>query len=278
MSLLLIVRKLWRYKLVTLPMTAFVVAGAYWVMAVMAPTYEAAATYILVNPPPPPTEAQIARNPSLGRIDVDNPYTRFSDQSVLVQVLASRLKSADVRLSLAQRGADPNYIAAPSAEFGFSAPILQITGTGTSAVGAIRTAELVGRALTQELDRMQQVRGVDKQYRIKTEAVVAADHALLKASGKLRGLVAVFALGAILLFMAVSILDALGALRAEWAQARVDDQNPAGSGSGSGSGSGTGSGSGSAHPVRTSSSLQFRSLSASDPDLGAPQWPLEAQR
>ena len=69
MSLLLIVRKLWKYKLFTLPVFALVIAGAFYVFAVKAPTYEAGSTYILVNPPPPPTDAQIAANPALGKLN-----------------------------------------------------------------------------------------------------------------------------------------------------------------------------------------------------------------
>ena len=255
MSLLLITRKLWHYKVVTLTIAAFVLAGAYYVIAVEAPTYEASSTYILVNPPPPPTEAQIARDPSLERVDDDNPYTRFSDQSVLVQVLASRLDSEGTRLGLAKQGADPNYTASPSSEFGFSAPILQITGTGTSAAAAINTANLVGRALTNELDTMQRVRGVNKAYRIKTEAVVAAHDAKLKPSGKLRSLVAVCVLGAILLFIAISVLDAVVALRTESSRLRrVAGENEG------------------YRPPETLVSLP----DPADPD--ARQWPLEAKR
>ena len=220
MSLLLVLMKVWKYKLLTVPILLFVLAGTYYVMAVKAPTYEAGSTYILVNPPEPPSEAQIARDPELGRIDSDNPYLRFSDQSVLVQVLASRLNSEEARLSLEKQGADPNYIVAPSADFGFSAPILTITGTGTSPAGAIQTTNVVGNALKRELNRMQEVRRVNEKYRITTEAVVAAQDATLKASGKLRALVAVFALGAVMLFIVISVVDALSALRAEWAQRR----------------------------------------------------------
>jgi hypothetical protein len=219
MSLLLIVRKIWKYKLVTIPIFAFVIFLSYYVVAVTAPTYEASATYILVDPPPPPTEADLARDPSLKRAS-DNPYLRF-DGSVLVQVLASRLNSEEARANLAAQGADPNYAAAPSAEFGWSSPILQITGTGISAESAVKTTNVVGKALTDELDGMQAVREVDKDYRIKAEAVVAAHGARLKASGKLRALVGVFVLGAIMLFIAISVLDAIAVLRAEAKQRRA---------------------------------------------------------
>jgi hypothetical protein len=218
MSLLLILGKLWRYKLATLPVLGLILAGAFYVMAVTAPTYEASSTYILVSPPAPPTDDEIARNPALGKIHADNPYLRYGDQSVVVQLLASRLNSEEGRRSLAAQGVGPQYTIAPSPAFGFSAPLLQITSMGSSPAAAIRTAGQVGRAVTGELGRMQALRGVDPKYRIKTEAVVVARDATLRASGKLRALVAVLALGAVLLFIVVSVLDALRALRAQWRQ------------------------------------------------------------
>jgi capsular polysaccharide biosynthesis protein len=261
MSLLLILTKIWKYKLLTLPIIVLILVGAFYVVAVTAPTYESTSTYILVNPPPPPTDEEIARDPALGKIKDDNPYTRFSDQSVLVQVLASRLASEDTRRALAKQGADPNYTATPSAEFGFSAPILQITGMGTSAAQAITTANLVGEALTRELDKMQADRGVDKSYRIKTEAVVPARTATLKPSGKLRALVAVFVLGTVMLFIVISLLDALGALRAEWAKRGATEEH-------------LDSDMTFAPPVP----LRRDSISFSDPDPNAPPWPREAQK
>jgi capsular polysaccharide biosynthesis protein len=266
-SLLLILAKIWRYKLVTLPLIALILAGAFYVVAVTAPTYEASAMYILVNPPPPPTDAQIARNPALGKIKGDdNPYTRFSDQSVLVQVLAGRVNSDENRRRLVQQGADPNYLAQPSADFGFSAPILQITGTGITGVAAVKTTNLVGEAMTHELDRMQEVRGVNKDYRITTEAVVPAVDAKLKPSGKLRSLVAVLVLGTVLLFIAISILDALNALRSDWrnqlraapVEQAVTEDAPV--------------------PLKPARSSHWDSRSFSEPDPSPRPWPIKAQR
>jgi capsular polysaccharide biosynthesis protein len=225
MSLLLIITRIWKYKLVTIPIIVLMLVGAYYVVAVTAPTYEASATYILVNPPPPPTEEEIARNPALGRINDDNPYLRFGDQSVLVQVLAGKLSSEENRLVLKKQGADPNYTAQPSADFGFSAPILQITGTGPSAAASVHTANLVGQALNRELANMQRFRGVAKEYRITTEAVVPAVDAKLRPSGKLRMLIAVLVLGTVLLFLSMSVLDALSVLRQQWLERRIEEDD-----------------------------------------------------
>ncbi len=230
MSLLLIGQKLWRYKLATLPVIAFVLLGAFYVIAIKQPVYQTASSYILLNPPAPPTPDEISRDPKLGQ-GTNNPYTRYSDQSIVVQVLASRLSGDDARAELAKQGADPRYTLAPSSNFGFSAPIVQITAVGASPAVAVRTANVVGRAMTRELDGMQQAHGTAPRYRIEAQPVAAAHDARLKASGKLRSLVAVFVLGGIMLFVVVSIADALTAIRSQ-RRPRVRVRDGASDGSG----------------------------------------------
>ncbi len=220
MTLLLIVRKIWRYKFATLPILILVLAAAFFEVAVKPDMYEASSTYILVTPPAPPTPDEIAKDPKLGK-GIDNPYTRYSDQSIVVQVLASRLNGDDAHAALAKQGADSNYTVQPSSEFGMSAPIVSITGTGTSPESAIKTADVVGLALTRQLADMQKVHGVAPRYRITTQEIVAAHDARLKASGKLRAGVAVIALGTVMLFIVVSLLDGLVAFRRELAVTRA---------------------------------------------------------
>jgi hypothetical protein len=82
---------------------------------------------------------------------------------------------------------------------------------------------VVGQALSRELEQMQASRGVASKYRITPQPVVAAHGAKLKPSGTLRALFGVFAVGAILLFFVVSILDALAAMRSADASDRGDD-------------------------------------------------------
>jgi peptidoglycan/LPS O-acetylase OafA/YrhL len=207
-SLVVIGRKVWKYKLFMTPVVALVLACSYYVLAVKGPTYESSATYILVNPPPPPLEL-------VGRDTADNPYLRFSSKTVLVEVLARRLNSEQGREMLAKQGAGSNYTLSSSPELGLNAPMLLVTGTGKTAAGAIRTANVVGAAMTGELARMQKIRRVDTPYRIRAEAVVGAHRATLKGAGKMRVLVAVFALGTILMFVLMSTLDAFSALRSE---------------------------------------------------------------
>lgn len=215
MDLVAITRKFWRYKLLTVPVVVLTLWGAVYVVAVKQPVYEATSSYVLLNPPAPPTAEDIVRDPSLARVKSDNPYTRFGDQSVILAVLTSTMSGDSAREALEKQGADNRYTVAPSTEFGYSSPIVQVGAVGADPATAMRTAKIVGDALTKELDRMQEVQGVDEGYRIKALPVARPDEAQLQASGKLRMLVGVLLLGTIALFVVVSVVDAIATLKRE---------------------------------------------------------------
>jgi hypothetical protein len=222
MDLLLIARKIWRHKFVTVPVILLTIAGAGYVVTVKQPLYEASSSYLLINPPAAPTADDIARNPALANVRADNPYTRFADQSVIIDVLSRTINSDSARRRLLRAGADPRYVVESASRFGTTSPIVQITGTGPTPHAAMRTAEVVGHAVVGELDRMQQVQKVDPRYRITTLQVEFPDGPRLQPSGQLRMLVAVLVLGAILLFIVVSVTDALETLRRERWAARAE--------------------------------------------------------
>lgn len=228
MDLLLISRKIWRYRLVTLPVIALTLFGVFYVLAIKTPEYKVSSSYVLINPPPPPTADDVARDPKLGRINPNNPYTRFSDPSVVVSLLSSSLSNESARRDLVRAGADPRYTVAPDLQLGYSSLVVEVTGVGSTPQGAVHTAEVVGAALTRELDRVQVSQGVDPHYMIKTQRVVAPDSPTQQVSSTLRPLVGVFAMGAILLLLAVSGADALNTLRAERNQRRLPERDDRG--------------------------------------------------
>ena len=209
---------MWRYRFVTLPIIALTLIGAFYVIAVKAPEYKVSSSYVLINPPPPPTADDIARNPALGRINPNNPYTRFSDQSVIVSLLSSSLSADAARQQLVNEGADPRYTVSPDLQLGYSSLVVQVEGVGSTPEAAVHTAQLVGAALAQELDRVQASQGVDPHYRIKTQEVVAPNSPTQQLSSTLRPLVGILAIGAILLLLGVSAAEALETLRAEWGE------------------------------------------------------------
>jgi hypothetical protein len=221
MDLLAIARKIWRHKLFALPVIVLTLAGAAYTVAVKKPLYQAASSYLLISPPPAPTADQIARNPELGKLRADNPYTRFSDQSVVIEVLARTMNSESARRSLVRAGADPRYMVSSAVRFGASSPIVQITGTGSTPEAAIGTAKIVGNAVVGELDRMQKEQDVDATYRITTLQVEFPTGAQLQASGQLRMLVGVLGLGTVLLFLVISVTSALEGLARERREAQV---------------------------------------------------------
>jgi hypothetical protein len=218
MDLLLICRKIWRYRLVTFPVIALTLLGALYVVAAKDPVYKASSSYVLINPPAPPTAEDIARDPALGRINPDNPYTRFSDESVIVSLLSNSLSNDAAREELSNAGADPRYTVAPDVQLGYSNLVVEITGVGSSPQTAVQTAELVGSALTRQLDRLQASQSVDPRYMVKAQQVVAPDSPKQQVSSTLRPLIAVLVIGAILLLVAVSGAEALDTLRAEQRQ------------------------------------------------------------
>jgi hypothetical protein len=224
MDLLLIARKIWRHKLVTVPVILLTIVGAAYAVAVKQPLYEATSSYLLINPPAAPTADEIARNPALGKIHFDNPYTRFADQSVVIDVLARSMNSDSARTALVKAGADQRFIVEAATRFGATSPIVQITGTGATPQAAIKTAEIVGHGVIGELDRMQATQKVDPKYRITTQQVESPDGPRLQASGQLRMLVGVLVMGVIGLFVVISITDALEMFARERRAARAEDE------------------------------------------------------
>ena len=215
MYLLQISRKIWRYRIVTLPVIALTLLGALYIVVGKAPVYKVSSSYVLINPPPPPTADEIARDPALGRVNANNPYTQFSDESVIVSLLSNSLSNDTARQALSNAGADPRYTVAPDVALGFSSSVVEVTGVGSSPQAAVKTAELVGTALARELQRLQASQNVDPSYMIKTQQVVAPEGPTLQLSSMARPLIAVLVFGAILLLVVVSAAEAVETLRAE---------------------------------------------------------------
>jgi hypothetical protein len=218
MDLVAIAQSIWRHKLATIPVILLTCLGVVYVGVLKPATYQADASYILLAPPAPPTSDQIAKQPALGHIDTSNAYLRFGDLSIVVDLLSQSLSTDAARQQLVSQGADPRFTVAPSVSYGTSAPIIQITGVGSSALAAIRSAQLVSRAASKTLYQLQRAQGTNPAYMIKTLVVSRPDRAQLQVSNKLRSVIAVLALGAILLFIVVSTMSGL---MERWASRKV---------------------------------------------------------
>jgi capsular polysaccharide biosynthesis protein len=213
MDLLSIGRILWRHKLLVIPVIVLTLCGAAYVALFSKPLYETTRDYVFVPPPTAPTSAQIAQDPSLAQ-STDNVFTRFYDQSIIADSLISRLSSATIQQALVDQGADSRYTVSPITLYGSSQPMVELMGTGSTPAKASTTVELVSRSLVHNLYVLQSQQGTAPGYMF-TALEVASSPPLLKVSSLLRSLVAVLGVGVVLLFVVVSVGDAIDKKRAE---------------------------------------------------------------
>lgn len=197
MDLYSITRSLWRHKLVTLPLLLVTLVGCVGVAFVKAPTYTTSATYILS--PPEGSAAQAFRNP----------FLNYGGLTIVAQELTTIVSTGEAKAKLASQGATGSYTVAPSQLFGNSTPLIEIDVLASSPEGALQTANLVGKALVTKMNDMQAAQKVEPSARIRTLLVTAPSVPIVKLSGKLRDLIVVFVIGIMLIFVAVSIMNAV---------------------------------------------------------------------
>ena len=219
MDLLTIVQSLWRHKLFAIPVILLTVVAGVYVLKIKPPVYEASSSVLLIEPQGP-TAAQIAASPTLKRINPNNPYIDYGDLDVVADsVIQNMMNNAD-QSALVEAGVDPRYQLALSTAYG-NPPIIDITGVGSSAQQAIHGAAVLARTATTDLTQIQSQAGVNRIYMIKSIELSQPDQAQLSSSGKFRSLIAVLGLGALLLFLVISVADVVekrrmnGAIRAD---------------------------------------------------------------
>jgi hypothetical protein len=210
MDVVSIFRAIWRHKFATIPVILFTCLGAYYVVAIKTPVYQASASFALVYPPAPPSQEQIAANPALAKIPTANPLLGYSDPSAVTQIVISLVGTSSSQQALAKAGAGTQYQIGPSAG---SSEIIEVTGVGPTAQAALRSASLVTKAAENALYQVQANQGVNPRYMIKSYQLQIPGQAAQKLSSKLRTLIGVLGLGVLLLFIAISIAEAMGKKR-----------------------------------------------------------------
>jgi capsular polysaccharide biosynthesis protein len=221
-DLLAIFSSLRRHRLIALFVVLGVIGGNAFILFGIPPRYESQAQYVLIAPQAPPTDAQIERDPSLAKLNSNNPYLRLPS-SVVVDVLTQKVSGDDVRRDLESQGADSNYQIAPTNTMG-NGLIISILGTGVSAAQSRKTLDLVVTRMDSELEQMQTIDGADKRFLYQAQPINAPTNATRKITGTLRSLIAVTAAGVILLFACISVAEAIPARRTR----RVAAAGPAG--------------------------------------------------
>lgn len=212
MDLLNLFSTLRRHKVIVSVILAMIVAGCAYVVLGIPPQYESQVQYVLIEPPPLPTEDQLKADPSLAKLNSNNPYLRLPNPSIVVDVLAQRVSADGVRNELIAKGADKEYTITSTDEIG-SGLVIEVTGTGHSASGSTRTLNLVVERMKVELHDMQTVDGASERYLFQALPVSPPTPPTRKVTGTMRSLIAVAAAGIVLLFAAISLAEAIGPRR-----------------------------------------------------------------
>jgi hypothetical protein len=215
MDVLAVIRALKRHWRLTVPIALLTILACGYVAFFSTSTYEAASSYVLLPPPEAPTPDQIKDNPLLGLVHTDNPYARM-DQPVLADVLTKQVNSDAARTHLVAEGADPSYEVSAGGLYGtIASPTADLTATADTPEQAINTVKMVGAELQKRLIAMQAAQGTDKKYMVTAELVDAPTSAHEQTSSRVRSAVAILGLGALLLFLAVSIGEAFDNMKRE---------------------------------------------------------------
>ena len=99
MDLLNVLGTLRRFKWTTLTIVGLTLGAIAILVFAVPKVYQVDAAYVLVNPSVP-SDAELASRPDLAAENRNNPYLRFSSQSMVGQVVATRMDSDEVRRDL----------------------------------------------------------------------------------------------------------------------------------------------------------------------------------
>ncbi|MET8091052.1 Wzz/FepE/Etk N-terminal domain-containing protein [Micromonospora sp. NPDC005220] len=225
MDLLAMFTTVRRHKLIVLAVLAVLIAGNAFVAFGIPPVYESQAQYVLIAPPPQPSDAAIQRDPTLLKVNANNPYLRLPNPSVVVDVLAQRVSGGLVRQGLISQGADEDYTISSTNAIG-SGLVISIVGTGSSPDAATKTLDLVSESMQKELYDMQKVDGADDKYLFQALPINPPTDPTRKVTGTIRSMIAVSAACLVLLFGMISVAEAVGPRRTKQVVPFDDPDSP----------------------------------------------------
>ena len=203
MDLASITREVWKGKVVVLPVLFLTVAAAAYILVVKPPEYTSTSALTLINPPAAPTTNQIAGDPSLGKVNANNPYVAFGNLTVVVAVVQQAMASDTIVAQLRKEGVEDGYTL--TSDPTTTNPILHVEGVGPTPAAALRATNILDRQVGTTLNQLQANERVAGQYRITTQVLNTPSVPTMKVSSKLRSLIAVLAAGLIMMFIALSI-------------------------------------------------------------------------
>jgi hypothetical protein len=199
-----LLKVLWKHKRVVIPMALLSLLACVAEVVVAGPTYRASAAVVLLNPPALPEVTP--ENPTVPQ-QYENPYARFGDLSVIVDILVHVLGSEPVGQQLKANGLDGTFEIAANRDF-YRGPIIDISAEASSGGQALKNAQVVIDELDRQLVELQKSQGTDPSYYIKPNIIVPPNKATKVLSGTLRKLILLAGVGAVLTVASGLLADA----------------------------------------------------------------------
>jgi capsular polysaccharide biosynthesis protein len=199
-----LLKVLWKHKRVVIPMALLSLLACVAEVVVAGPTYRASAAVVLLNPPALPEVTP--ENPTVPQ-QYENPYARFGDLSVIVDILVHVLGSEPVGQQLKANGLDGTFEIAANRDF-YRGPIIDISAEASSGGQALKNAQVVIDELERQLVELQKSQGTDPSYYIKPNIIVPPNKATTVLSGTLRKLILLAGVGAVLTVASGLLADA----------------------------------------------------------------------
>lgn len=208
--------RLFRRHTVVVVVASFVALGMLVVSYVSAPAvYRASGSVVLLNPPTPPDPLK-AVTPTLATtpptLPFQNPFVRFNDISVVVDILVRVMRTSAVVDVLGEAGLNGTYTIGANTDF-YRGPIIDVAAEAATAGEAKNSAKLVMAELSTQLEKLQVEQGGNPAYFIRPTTVVSPERATTVFSSVLRRLIAVGALGLMVIVVSALLAEALRVAR-----------------------------------------------------------------
>jgi hypothetical protein len=175
------------------------------------PTYRSSGSIVLLNPPAAPDFDP--NDPTATTVNTENPYVRFNDLSVVVDIVARIVSGETTRAALYEQGVT-EYEVAANQNFA-RGPIIEVTAKEATPAAAIESAQLVLEEVEFVLQERQQVQGTDERYFISIDEVEAPSRATTVLASTLRSAMGALAVGG-LLTLSLAVLADVIARRSEF--------------------------------------------------------------
>lgn len=203
-------RRDWWVILLVLLLTAAAVVG---VKSRMVDTYEATSEFGLQFPVRPPSAQDVALNPKLSRLRVDNPMLNYDSRGTVTEIVVARLTSGQVASALGAKGVS-NYRVdlQPTRVMGGGTLLFSTVAVGRTPEQALSGANEL-RTQAQLVLRQLQGSAAATAYRITLLEVSTPVTATKAVVDQVRVLAAIALLGLLVLLAALSVRAGLRAAR-----------------------------------------------------------------